>query len=159
MRARSTPAAPSAGELPPGHGTAGEDSAGEAPQEAPGAAAGRGPHGVSRGYLPAFDGSRRDAAAVRQVLSDVSVRAELAAIGLIADGDRRTVAMLAETARALHTILSDARPGVPLGGERLPAALVRVARMEQWLTTRAQDDPAAEPAADLCLWVLEHCEL
>jgi hypothetical protein len=131
----------------------------------------RAPHGDVRGYLPPFDGGRRDAAAVRQVLSDVSVRAELAAVGLVAGEDRRAVAMLAETARALHGLLGDARPGapaspaparpaggVPRGGERLPAALVRVARMEQWLTTRAHEDAAAEPAADLCLWVLEHCE-
>jgi hypothetical protein len=128
------------------------------------------PRGASRGYLPPFDGSRRDAAAVRHVLSNVAVQAD-AALGLVAGEDRRAVALLAETARALHELLGGGRPGapgapaparpaggVPDGGERLPAALVRVARMEQWITTRAHEDAAAEAAADLCLWVLEHCE-
>jgi hypothetical protein len=135
------------------------------------------PEDVARGFLPPFDGVRRDAAAVRQVLSDVSVRAKLAAIGLVACADRRAVAMLAATARALYGLLGDVRGdaralpapprlagGVSRGGEagageRLPVALVRVARMGKWLTARAHEDAVEEPAADLCLWVLEHCEL
>jgi hypothetical protein len=31
--------------------------------------------------------------------------------------------------------------------------------MEQWLAARAAEDPDAGPAADLCLWVLEHLEV
>jgi hypothetical protein len=47
----------------------------------------------------------------------------------------------------------------PRGGDRRPsAAVVRVARMEQWLPARAEHDPAAQPAADLGLWVLEHLD-
>jgi hypothetical protein len=30
--------------------------------------------------------------------------------------------------------------------------------MEQWLPARAEHDPAAQPAADLGLWVLEHLD-
>jgi hypothetical protein len=30
--------------------------------------------------------------------------------------------------------------------------------MERWLAARAASDPGAEPAADLCLWALEHLE-
>jgi hypothetical protein len=49
--------------------------------------------------------------------------------------------------------------GAPTGAHQRPsAAVVRVARMEQWLTARAEHDPAAQPAADLGLWVLEHLE-
>jgi hypothetical protein len=70
----------------------------------------------------------------------------------------------------LHPLRSDRlgqrRPGAAadpraagIAGDRRPdAAVVRVARMEQWLTARTEHDPSAQPAADLGLWVLEHLE-
>jgi hypothetical protein len=145
-----------------------------------------GPFPAARGLVPRFDAQLLAPAAVLTALASLSTPAELAAVAMREDGgaagaedagDRRAVLLLAETARALHALVSapGARPGdgpdverparAPAGGargrggDRRPsAAVVRVARMEQWLTARAEHDHAAQPAADLCLWVLEHLD-
>ena len=41
----------------------------------------------------------------------------------------------------------------------LPSAVLRrLARMEEWLSARAAADPTAEPAANLCLWIVNQLE-
>ena len=65
-----------------------------------------------------------------------------------------------EQSHATAAATSSGRPAGIAGDRRPDAAVVRVARMEQWLTTRTAHDPSAsaQPAADLGLWVLEHLE-
>jgi hypothetical protein len=144
-----------------------------------------------RGLVPRFHAQPLAPAAVLAALAALSTRAELAAVALPEDvgdagagaagADRRAVLLLAETARALHALVSGLLSGpgalpsdVPdaerparapatsarrgAGDRRPSAAVVRVTRMEHWLTARAEHDPAAQPAADLCLWVLEHLD-
>jgi hypothetical protein len=55
---------------------------------------------------------------------------------------------------ALH---AEEPAGVCAGGLASPVRL-RLTRMERWLAARAAADASAVPAADLCLWVLEHLE-
>jgi hypothetical protein len=79
-------------------------------------------------------------------------------------GAPRAAMLLADTARAVVAVLADPVPAplpaarTPAGGLASPTRL-RLARMEQWLAARAAEDPDAGPAADLCLWVLEHLEV
>ena len=63
-----------------------------------------------------------------------------------------------EQSHATAAATSSGRPAGIAGDRRPDAAVVRVARMEQWLTARTEHDPSAQPAADLGLWVLEHLE-
>ena len=70
--------------------------------------------------------------------------------------------LLADTGRALLATLgasSHVTDGAPDEASVLPSsAFRRIARMEQWLSARAVTDPTVEPAANLCLWVLEYVE-
>lgn len=79
-------------------------------------------------------------------LSAASMRAELAAIAVQAPEQRVAHMFLAETARALHLLLSAAASDgktSPLG------TLRRVTRMVEWLTTRARHEPHVRDACDL----------
>lgn len=82
-----------------------------------------------------------------------------------------TAQLLADTARAVVATVVDQPAPARLPSDTTPVAgtLVagwalaspdrqRLARLERWLAARAAVDPIAEPAADLCLWVLEHLE-
>ncbi len=76
--------------------------------------------------------------------------------------ERAAAHLLAETARAACAALGGC-PGPPsrrTGDEGVLPSLARrrLARMERWLADRAAADPAAEPAANLCLWVLDCLE-
>jgi hypothetical protein len=121
---------------------------------------------AARGLVPRFGAPPLDPSAILDVLGALSTRAELAAVASPTGADRAAVLLFAETARALHALLTDApasapapaHPGLRGGERRANAAVVRVARMEQWLSARAEHDHAAQPAADLCLWVLEHLD-
>ncbi|AHG92241.1 hypothetical protein J421_4706 (plasmid) [Gemmatirosa kalamazoonensis] len=69
--------------------------------------------------------------------------------------ERSAARLLAETAQAVHDALGASHAdGVTPWMDRL-----RFARMERWLAARADDDVDAEPAASLCLWVIEHLEM
>ncbi len=76
--------------------------------------------------------------------------------------ERPAAALLAETSRTIRETLTRPAPATerrPRGDSVLSSpACRRLARMEQWLAARAAIDPAAEPAANLCLWVLDHVE-
>ena len=91
-------------------------------------------------------------ATLRRTLDTLASRAaRLVVTGPVAD--RAAARLLADTARALHDALA---ASLAAAGwvDRL-----RFARMERWLAARAEADPDAEPAASLCLWVIEHLEL
>ena len=116
-------------------------------------------------------GRRRDRGAaeaavgepVVATLSRVALQAEMRAVDHVGDV-REGAVLLADTARALHALLartSDARLARDEDEEgdcRPDDARLRVARMERWLSARAQTESYAQPAADLCLWALEHLE-
>ena len=98
----------------------------------------------------AGQGAPLSAVAVQEALARVSLRAEtLAALG--GDAAHSAGALLAQAARTLHAMLD-------LVAEERHDQLLRVARLERWLTLRAQSEPAAGCAADPALWVLEHLE-
>jgi hypothetical protein len=87
----------------------------------------------------------------------VSTQAELRAIS--APPERPALALLAATARSLHRLLAEAPAGSSGHGQtRVGDTHLRVARMERWLTERAEREPAARAAADVALWVLEQME-
>jgi hypothetical protein len=90
-------------------------------------------------------------AELRAALARLSTRAESCMV-LTAGPPVDEVSLLGETARALHTMLDDA---AHVGGRDV---LLRVARLERWLTHRAEQEPVAECASHLALWVLEHLE-
>lgn len=90
------------------------------------------------------------AAALQESLARVSLRAETVA-ALAGGAARDPGALLAQAARSLHAMLD-------LVAAERHDVLLRVARLERWLTLRAQSEPAAGCAADLALWVLEHLE-
>lgn len=103
---------------------------------------------------------------LRAALRALTTRADALAGG-VPDGPR-SARLLAETARAIDAVVYAPAPaGTPAAPvhpflERpdglAPAAHLRLARMERWLAARAAADPDAEPAADLCLLVLERLE-
>jgi hypothetical protein len=100
--------------------------------------------------------------------------AALARLAARADGlarrapaaERPALQLLVETARAIGAVLgtTDSVPApapravADAGGALASPARLRLARMERWLAARAASDLGAEPAADLCLWALEHLE-
>jgi hypothetical protein len=104
---------------------------------------------------PATGGAREDAPAsaadVQRVLAELSVRADTLAV-LAPGGAPDERALLGQAARSLHAMLDL----VAVGGRH--DGVLRVARLERWLALRAQQEPAAQCAADLAMWVLEHIE-
>jgi hypothetical protein len=117
--------------------------------------------GAHAPMLSAPSASRQDVLVlVRAGLERVSAQAELVAV----DGpaaEHAAATQLAETARALHQELER----VPAGGaetlrrDALASSLrLRLVRMEQWLSERGAANPQVRPAADLCLWVVEHLD-
>jgi hypothetical protein len=121
-----------------------------------------------RADSPALDAGSRSLAALVPALAaslaGVAADAErLAGVGT-AEG-RAAARLLAETATVLRRALErpDAgapghpTPEPPPGGPSWPMRL-RLGRLERWLAGRAATDPAAGPAGDLCLWVLEHLD-
>ncbi len=76
--------------------------------------------------------------------------------------ERAAARLVAETARAACAAVGGR--GEPPSGQTANASVLpslvrrRLARMERWLADRAAADPAAEPAANLCLWVLDCLE-
>jgi hypothetical protein len=122
---------------------------------------------------------------VHVALARVARDAEHVAAGAAAEPERAAARLLAETAWAILAALGD-RVGALVAGAVAgpvpgpvsgpvsgpvpgPAATagaglaspvrLRLARMERWLAARAAGDPAAGPAADLCLWVVEQLEV
>lgn len=99
----------------------------------------------------AWTEARPSLAVLQRALAGLSVRAEALAAsapGVAPDAG----ALLGQTARSLHAMFDL----VAVGGSH--DVLLRVARLERWLALRAQQEPAAECAADLAMWVLEHLE-
>jgi len=105
-------------------------------------------------------------AELRRTLAIVGAAATRAA----ADGpphERHAAALLAETARVIDDALGAPRSlrppparGVSFTADGVPwVDRLRFARMERWLAARAEGEPDAEPAASLCLWVIEHLEI
>ena len=99
---------------------------------------------------------------VRVALGRLATDAELLAIRAH-EIERPAAHLLAVTARAAHAAL-DTPPSAASAGASDPdgtlpsAVLRRLARMEQWLSARAAADPTAEPAANLCLWIVDQLE-
>ena len=102
-----------------------------------------------------------DATDLRGTLERMSTDAELLAIRA-PDAERPAARLLAETARAAYTVLDapSSSPSTAVREDGMLASSVRrrLARMEHWLSARSATDANAEPAANLCLWVLERLE-
>ena len=111
--------------------------------------------------------SERPVAALQRTLVAVA----LEATRLAHDGspdDRSAARLLSETAGAVHDALGHSLPGssrsTSAAGGRAEDVTpwkdrLRLARMERWLAARAEDHTDADPAASLCLWVIEHLEM
>jgi hypothetical protein len=92
------------------------------------------------------------------MLNRVYTQAELRAIAA-PPSERPALVLLAATARSLHRLLAEAPVGSPNHRHtRVTDTHLRVARMERWLTERAEREPGARAAADAALWVLEQLE-
>jgi hypothetical protein len=94
-----------------------------------------------------------DAAGLDAILSRLaatSTRAELAAIAATEPEQRAAYTFLAETARALHLLLSAATTE---GQASVVGPLRRVTRMLEWLARRAQREPHVRDACELATGV------
>jgi hypothetical protein len=100
------------------------------------------------------DGPEACVAGIRRTLAAVAARAASIATAGPRD-DLAAATLLRETACAMH----DALGAENVGGVTPWVDRIRFARMERWLAARAETDPDAEPAASLCLWVIEHLEM
>ncbi|MGZ8376095.1 MAG: hypothetical protein ACXW61_00045 [Gemmatirosa sp.] len=106
--------------------------------------------------------------ALADALARLSTRSELAAIAATGSEVKAEALLVAETARALHSLLcGETASGSTPAARRRKAAVARaddapswdvtarVSRMRSWLAARAGSDPTARGAAALCAQVLE----
>jgi hypothetical protein len=129
------------------------------------------PAAIARGYLPPFDGARRDAGRVRQVLSDLSVRASWPPSACSRTRTRGRLRRWPRPPGPLHESLGEgaaggacfaAAPGWrggPAGKSGCRRDCPRRPDGAVAHDPRARRSRRGAGRGDLCRWVLGHCKL